>query len=294
MKRLLVGIAASVAMLVYAAPALATDEEPEHKVTICHVAGLASDPANYITLTISENAVYGRNGEAGHFEENGTPRAGHEEDTFGECNPPPPPFDQCPNIPGNQPEGYDCIVDDDPPPPVDVCPNIPGNQADVPPGFALIEGECRLIQITPFCAPPAVLIDGFCVFTPPNPPGPPTLPICPPGMVATNGLDGEPGNDVCEFPPGPPPFVPPVVTTTPVTPTATSPVTTPAQPVANPKPVVKPKPKPERKPVAKAKPKPKTQVKKPKAAKPFRQPDGCPNGKAKYKGKCVTGIPGNG
>ena len=119
MKYLLVSIAASIAMLVFAAPALATGEEP--KVTICHVAGLASDPANYITLTIGYPAVYG---PAGHFYENGTPQAGHEQDTLGECNPPPPPTDVCPNIDGNQatiPEGMikdeqgNCVT---PPPPL--------------------------------------------------------------------------------------------------------------------------------------------------------------------------------
>jgi len=51
-------------------------------VTICHAAGLAADPANSVTLTLPENAVYG---QAGHFNENGTPQAGHEEDTLGAC-----------------------------------------------------------------------------------------------------------------------------------------------------------------------------------------------------------------
>jgi hypothetical protein len=52
------------------------------KFTICHVAGLASDPANFVTLTIAESAVFG---PGGHFNENGTTQAGHEEDSFGEC-----------------------------------------------------------------------------------------------------------------------------------------------------------------------------------------------------------------
>jgi len=46
------------------------------------VAGRADDPANFITLTLPWVAVYG---EAGHFFENGTPRAGHEQDTLGPC-----------------------------------------------------------------------------------------------------------------------------------------------------------------------------------------------------------------
>jgi len=54
---------------------------PADKVTICHGAG-QDGTTKYITLTISWNAVYG---EAGHFYENGTPRAGHEDDYLGAC-----------------------------------------------------------------------------------------------------------------------------------------------------------------------------------------------------------------
>ena len=59
------------------------------KVTICHAAGLAGT-TQYVTLTIAWQAVYG---EAGHFYENGTPRAGHEQDYLGPCNPPDDPPD---------------------------------------------------------------------------------------------------------------------------------------------------------------------------------------------------------
>lgn len=59
----------------------------QEKVTICHVAGRADDPANVVTLTLAWPAVFG---EAGHFYENGTPRAGHEQDTLGPCPVPPP------------------------------------------------------------------------------------------------------------------------------------------------------------------------------------------------------------
>jgi len=55
---------------------------------ICHVAGLASDPANYVDLNIPIVAIVG---PAGHFNENGTPNAGHENDSFGVCEPPDPP-----------------------------------------------------------------------------------------------------------------------------------------------------------------------------------------------------------
>ena len=53
-----------------------------HTVTFCHVAGLEEDPANTITITTDEHAAYG---PAGHFNENGTPAAGHEEDHLGVC-----------------------------------------------------------------------------------------------------------------------------------------------------------------------------------------------------------------
>ena len=55
--------------------------KPPVMVTICHAAGL-DGTTHYVTLTIPENAVYG---QAGHFYENGTTRAGHEDDYLGEC-----------------------------------------------------------------------------------------------------------------------------------------------------------------------------------------------------------------
>jgi hypothetical protein len=109
MKRVLavIGLGALIAALgVFAAVALAGDGGPpldEHgctpsqvfwqgtcqagstPITICHVAGLASDPANYVTLNITLAAAVG---QAGHFGENGTPNAGHEQDTLGACQPP--------------------------------------------------------------------------------------------------------------------------------------------------------------------------------------------------------------
>jgi hypothetical protein len=54
------------------------------KITICHAAG-QNGTTHFETLEISENAVYGRNGNAGHFSENGTPQAGHENDYMGAC-----------------------------------------------------------------------------------------------------------------------------------------------------------------------------------------------------------------
>lgn len=43
------------------------------KVTICHAAGLAGTD-KYVRIVVSSNAIFG------HFENPGTPRAGHEED----------------------------------------------------------------------------------------------------------------------------------------------------------------------------------------------------------------------
>ena len=227
MKRIYVLLAVMGVALVAASASSATNGPPE-KITICHVAGLASDPANYITLNLPPQAVYGN---GGHFNEDGTTQAGHEQDSFGECNPPPPPFDQCPNIPGDQPEGYDC---NPVPPPHDECENIPGDQ---PEGYV-----CN-----------------------PEPPVEPPVRCEPPNPDGTyGGKDGKPGNDECIADPVPPTNTPPtegstppvVVPPTPVTPTTPSPT----------KPVVKPEkkekkkaekektPKPEAPPVEEAKP----------------------------------------
>jgi len=72
---LMMVLAAGVAL---AAPSPA---EAVDKVTICHATGSGS----YVTLTIPRNAAYG---QAGHFNENGTPKAGHEDDYLGPCRPP--------------------------------------------------------------------------------------------------------------------------------------------------------------------------------------------------------------
>lgn len=56
-------------------------QQPE-QVTICHGAG-QEGTTHFVTLTLSWNAVYG---QGGHFYENGTTRAGHEQDYLGACN----------------------------------------------------------------------------------------------------------------------------------------------------------------------------------------------------------------
>jgi hypothetical protein len=51
------------------------------KITICHAAG-QDGTDHFVTLDLSSQSVYGN---GGHFEENGTPRAGHQGDHLGPC-----------------------------------------------------------------------------------------------------------------------------------------------------------------------------------------------------------------
>lgn len=74
------GLLCGATLLGTVSPASAT--EGGEKVTICHAAG-RDGTDKYVTLTVSTNAVYKEQG--GHFYENGTPRAGHEDDYFGSC-----------------------------------------------------------------------------------------------------------------------------------------------------------------------------------------------------------------
>ena len=63
----------------FAAPVSATKPE---KVYVCHAAGQANEPANWVTLHVPANeGGYPQ----GHFTEGGTPEAGHEQDYLGEC-----------------------------------------------------------------------------------------------------------------------------------------------------------------------------------------------------------------
>jgi hypothetical protein len=54
------------------------------KITICHAAGQAGT-TQFVELHLPPQGVFGGQGQAGHFNENGTTLAGHEQDTFGEC-----------------------------------------------------------------------------------------------------------------------------------------------------------------------------------------------------------------
>ncbi len=82
-KVLVIAVLVCLGTLGMAVPTLATNPEHDNeKVTICHAAGLAGT-TKYVTLTISHNAVYG---PGGHFNENGTTQAGHEQDYLGACD----------------------------------------------------------------------------------------------------------------------------------------------------------------------------------------------------------------
>lgn len=97
MFKSILAVAAAFVTLTLAATAGAGD-----KVTLCHAAGLEGT-TQYVTITVGYPAAYG---EAGHFYENGTPRAGHEQDYLGECKTEePPPPSACP-------EGYEQVGED--------------------------------------------------------------------------------------------------------------------------------------------------------------------------------------
>lgn len=74
---ILLGMILSLVTLI-ALPARGTAPE---MITICHAAGQAGTTM-FVEITAAAPAIFG---EAGHFFENGTPRAGHEEDTLGPC-----------------------------------------------------------------------------------------------------------------------------------------------------------------------------------------------------------------
>lgn len=78
--RVLAGIGSLVMGAGISAGTTAAYAAPPEMVTICHIAGHAEpDNANEIELTLSERGL------RGHFDESGTPLAGHEEDRLGPC-----------------------------------------------------------------------------------------------------------------------------------------------------------------------------------------------------------------
>lgn len=62
-------------------PRLSLTASGADKITICHAAGRAGT-THFVELTLSAAAY------SAHFDESGTPQAGHELDRMGPCNPP--------------------------------------------------------------------------------------------------------------------------------------------------------------------------------------------------------------
>lgn len=301
MKYLIAAMLAVTAFVAFSANAVAGEEHD--KVFVCKYVGTPGVDERLQTgqnpISVSISSISGFPGVGGFFADaqgrslviafddgQDEPSCPDGQGCTENCN--PPPIDYCPTLPGVQAEDEDCP----PPPPVDVCPNLPGTQEDVPPGFGIVNGECVPIDITPFCAPPGVLVDGVCIYPPPppvNPPGvtgnpdvfcdmgaqlyrvrgtidgqavdsanPPTIPGNTRGFTIVVLTRGDTSFRTVVFTYGDCSLAPPVIAT--VTPTAVTTPATPATPASPAKPA---------KPVAKPKPKP-TTTKKPKAGKPAK------------------------
>jgi hypothetical protein len=72
MKRLI--ILAAVTPLVIGGVALAKEDKKDHKVTICHATSAEKNP--WVRIVVDQHAT------TGHFDNNGTPLAGHEDDVL--------------------------------------------------------------------------------------------------------------------------------------------------------------------------------------------------------------------
>ena len=79
---MVLGIALIVTGAVFVSQVQPTNAQAPEKVTLCHAAG-QEGTLQFTTLTIAYNAAFG---QAGHFNEDGTPTAGHENDYLGACN----------------------------------------------------------------------------------------------------------------------------------------------------------------------------------------------------------------
>lgn len=98
LRGLLISLAVTIVFILIVTASLVAASD---KVTICHAAG-QEGTTKFVTLTIDHHAVYG---SAGHFYENGTPRAGHEEDYLGACTveeTETPTVGQTPTLEGSQ------------------------------------------------------------------------------------------------------------------------------------------------------------------------------------------------
>ena len=78
---MVLGIALIVTGAVFVSQVQPANAQAPVMVTLCHAAG-QEGTLQFTTLTIAYNAAYG---QAGHFNEDGTPTAGHENDYLGAC-----------------------------------------------------------------------------------------------------------------------------------------------------------------------------------------------------------------
>jgi hypothetical protein len=62
--------------------ALTASADPGAKVSICHATGSAANPFVVITVSVSSGDLTGALAKSGHFDPNGNPESGHEEDFF--------------------------------------------------------------------------------------------------------------------------------------------------------------------------------------------------------------------
>ncbi|HET9325797.1 MAG TPA: hypothetical protein VFQ05_03415 [Candidatus Eisenbacteria bacterium] len=87
-------LAAAVGLQIVLGPATVSAAKDE--VCICHATGRAPS-THFVTVCANRTAIYG---QAGHFNEDGTPQAGHEEDYEGPCtgSDPSPTPDPSPGI----------------------------------------------------------------------------------------------------------------------------------------------------------------------------------------------------
>jgi hypothetical protein len=119
-------------------------DAPDHKVTICHATSSITNP--YVRIVVDEHAT------KGHFDEHGTPLAGHEEDILlqgeqdcpGPVVPPPCTIDCGPPV---------CTVDCTPPPCTVDCTPPPVCTVDCPPVPCTI--DCPVIPPIPPVVPPS-------------------------------------------------------------------------------------------------------------------------------------------
>lgn len=136
------------------------------KVILCHATSSETNP--FVTLEVGWPAAYG---QAGHFYENGTPRAGHEQDYLGACAVPSSPPSAPPSSPPSAPPSS---------PPSAPPSNPPSAPPSTPP-------SAPPSNPPPSDPPPCTTCDclGNCPTPPPTPPPSEPPPSDPPEVGPT-------------------------------------------------------------------------------------------------------------